>query len=99
MNGVYGHVVFWWSKHEGENERGEKKGKGEKREGGKRRGKKIPQQGSNPRPSTLQLPPEVELHAKPTYITNLDCHELSGFTRFANYIFLIIFQVHLLEML
>ena len=24
----------------------------------------------------LQLPPEVELHAKPTYIANLDCHEL-----------------------
>ena len=47
----------------GKNERREKKGgreekkrKGEKREGKKRKGegKKVPQQGSNPRPSTLQ---------------------------------------------
>ena len=44
----------------GENERGEKKGgkkeRGKKRGAKKRKGegKKVPQQGSNPRPSTLQ---------------------------------------------
>ena len=64
----------------------EEKRKGEKKRGAKKRkgeGKKVPQQGSNPRPSTLQptaynYQPEVELHTqtKPTYIVNLDCHEL-----------------------
>ena len=57
----------------GKNERGEKKGKEgrKKREGGKKRGKKkrrrkekVPQQGLNPRPSTLQPTAYSELHAR-----------------------------------
>ena len=63
----------------GEKERGEKER--EKRKG---EGKKVPQQGSNLRPSTVQPTAYsyrlryncTHERTKPTYIANLDCHEL-----------------------